>query len=316
MGAAWMIIAMAAFAVEDALVKAVADLLPAGQVMVLFGLGGATIFAAVARAQGDALMTPDVLSRAMRVRVLFEITGRLFYVVALALIPLSTATVILQATPLVVVACAALIFGERVGWRRWTAIVLGLMGVLIILRPGTDGFSALSLLAVVGMLGFAGRDLASRAAPRSLSTAILGLYGFLALVVAGLLFSLWQGQGFVVPDARAALLLSGTVLIGIGAYSSLMKAMRTGDVSAVTPFRYTRLLFGTALGIALFGETLTPGMLVGSGLIVLSGLFILWRGKVRAVSIEDPSPQAAPILARPGAQRPSPGPDKSAQDPA
>ena len=199
--------------------------------------------------------------------------------------PASTATVILQATPLVVVACAALIFGERVGWRRWTAIGLGLLGVLIILRPGTGGFSALSLLAVIGMLGFTGRDLASRAAPRSLSTAILGLYGFLALAVAGLLFSLWQRQGFVMPDPRAALLLSATVVSGIGAYSCLMKAMRTGDVSAVTPFRYTRLLICAALGIALYDETLTEGMMVGSGLIVLSGLFILWRGKAKAAAI-------------------------------
>nr|WP_318272618.1 DMT family transporter [Paracoccus saliphilus] len=156
---------------------------------------------------------------------------------------------------------------------------LGVMGVLIILRPGTEGFSALSLLALIGMLGFAGRDLASRAAPRSLSTAILGLYGFLALAVAGLLFSLWQGEAFQLPHGRTALLLSGAILVGIGAYSCLMKAMRTGDVSAVTPFRYTRLLFGAALGILLFGETLTIGMLVGAGLIVMSGLFILWRGQ-------------------------------------
>uniref|UniRef100_UPI00272A4B74 EamA family transporter n=1 Tax=Paracoccus sp. TaxID=267 RepID=UPI00272A4B74 len=132
---------------------------------------------------------------------------------------------------------------------------------------------------------------------RSLSTAILGLYGFLALAVAGLLFSLWQRQGFVMPDPRAALLLSATVVIGIGAYSCLMKAMRTGDVSAVTPFRYTRLLFGAALGIALFDETLTVGMLVGSGLIVLSGLFILWRGKAKAAAIGDPAP------VRPAARR-------------
>ena len=118
-GAGWMIVAMAAFAVEDALVKAVADLLPVGQIMVLFGLGGAAIFAAIARAQGDALMTPDVLSRPMRVRVFFEITGRLFYVLALALIPLSTATVILQATPLVVVACAALILLLIAGGLAW-----------------------------------------------------------------------------------------------------------------------------------------------------------------------------------------------------
>ena len=283
-GAAWMTAAMAAFAVEDALVKAVAEILPVGQVMILFGLGGAALFAVVALQRGEALMTRDVMSRAMRIRVVFEITGRLFYVLALALIPLSTATVILQATPLVVVASAAMIFGERVGWRRWTAIGLGLSGVLIILRPGTEGFSALSLLAVVGMLGFAGRDLASRAAPKSLGTAVLGLYGFLALAAAGLLFALWQQEPFRVPDARAALVLMLTVVVGVGAYSSLMKAMRTGAVSAVTPFRYTRLLFGLMLGIALFGERLTPATLLGSALVVLSGLFILWRGRRAATA--------------------------------
>ncbi|WP_411839544.1 DMT family transporter [Paracoccus sp. ME4] len=278
-----MTAAMAAFAVEDALVKAVAEILPVGQVMILFGLGGAALFAVVALQRGEALMTRDVMSRAMRIRVVFEITGRLFYVLALALIPLSTATVILQATPLVVVASAAMIFGERVGWRRWTAIGLGLSGVLIILRPGTEGFSALSLLAVVGMLGFAGRDLASRAAPKSLGTAVLGLYGFLALATAGLLFSLWRQEAFRVPDARTALLLTATIVVGTAAYSGLMKAMRTGAVSAVTPFRYTRLLFGLVLGIAMFGERLTPGTLLGSALVVLSGLFILWRGR-RAVA--------------------------------
>lgn len=278
-GAASMIIAMAAFAIEDALVKAVANHLPVGQILTIFGLGGAAVFAAIARRQGDPLVTPDVISPAMRIRVLFEITGRLFYVLALALIPLSTATVILQATPLIVVAAAALIFGEKVGWRRWTAISLGLGGVMVILQPGAEGFSALSLLAVIGMFGFAGRDLASRAAPSSLSTAILGFYGFLALTFSGLLFSLWQGRAFQVPSQDAALLLSAVVLIGTAAYSCLMKAMRTGDVSAVTPFRYTRLLFGAALGIFWFGETLTFGLAVGSGLIVLSGLFILWRGQ-------------------------------------
>ena len=78
----------------------------------------------------------------MRVRVFFEITARLFYTLAISLIPLSAATVIMQATPLVVVIGAALFFGEKVGWRRWTAIIVGLVGVLIIIQPGTDSFSA------------------------------------------------------------------------------------------------------------------------------------------------------------------------------
>ncbi|WP_339756739.1 DMT family transporter [uncultured Hoeflea sp.] len=278
-GSVWMIAAMAIFAIEDAFVKAASVTLPVGQVLVFFGLGGALVFAAVALVNKQPLYTQDVVSRPMLARVVFEITGRLFYVLALSLIPLSAATVILQATPLVVVAGAALVFGEKVGWRRWTAIVVGLIGVVVILQPGTDSFSMLSFLAVLGMIGFAGRDLASRAAPAGLSTAILGLYGFLSIVVAGGFYAAWQGVQFVMPDGETSLCLLGAVLAGVAAYSCLMKAMRSGEVSAVTPFRYTRLLFGIALGIVLFGERLNGAMVIGSGLIVVSGLFILWRGR-------------------------------------
>ena len=279
LGAVWMIAAMAAFAVEDAFVKYASASLPLAQILTFFGLGGAYIFAILAWCNKEPLYTADVLSPPMRLRVGFEIIGRLFYILAITFTPLSSATVILQATPLVVVAAAALLFGETVGWRRWSAILLGLFGVLIILQPGADSFSALSLLAVIGMLGFAGRDLASRAAPASLSTTQLGLYGFLPIIFVGLCFALWEQAPFLMPDARTALALLAAILSGTAAYGCLMKAMRMGDVSAVTPFRYTRLIFGVTLGIVAFGETLTAPMLLGSGLIVLSGLFILARGK-------------------------------------
>jgi drug/metabolite transporter (DMT)-like permease len=274
-----MVAAMAAFAVEDTLIKLAAQSLPLGQIMLLFGLGGIAIFAAVALFNNERLYTADVISKPMRIRVCFEIMGRLFYVLALALTPLSSATVILQATPLVVVAGAAIVFGEKVGWRRWVAILIGLAGVLVIIQPGADGFSLLSILAVIGMLGFAGRDLASRAAPASLSTAVLGFYGFLVLALTGGVYSLWQRQDYMWPDVTSGLALLGATLAGSSAYACLMRAMRTGDVSAVTPFRYTRLLFGIGLGVMFFDEQLTLPMIAGSGLIVLSGLFIMWRGK-------------------------------------
>ncbi|WP_368188265.1 DMT family transporter [Aestuariibius sp. HNIBRBA575] len=272
-----MVAAMTGFAVEDAFLKATFVQLPIGQILMMFGLGGAILFAIVARLQGTSLLQAAVLSKPMRIRVLFEITGRLFYGLAITLTPLSSATVILQATPIVVVAGASIAFGEHVGWRRWLAIVIGLIGVLIILRPTSDSFSMLSILAVLGMLGFAGRDLASRAAPSTLSTSVLGFYGFLAVIVAGGLYALWDGQAFVMPHLRIWAMMIGAVVAGVLAYSGLMKAMRTGDVSAVTPFRYSRLLIGIAFGVLFFGETLDWQMAQGCVLIVLSGLFILWR---------------------------------------
>lgn len=278
-GSAWMIAAMALFALEDALIKAASAAIPIWQVLVLFGAGGAVIYAVVALLRGTRLFQPDVLSRPMKVRVVFEILGRLFYVLAIALTPLSSATVILQATPLVVVAGAALVFGETVGWRRWSAILIGLVGVVIIIQPTGDSFSALSILAVLGMLGFAGRDLASRAAPASLGTEVLGFYGFLCIIIAGLLYRFWEGTPIQPLTAHVSLHMSGAIVMGVMAYASLMKAMRTGEVSSVTPFRYSRLLFGIGLGVVMFGERLDQTMWIGSALIVASGLYILWRGR-------------------------------------
>lgn len=278
-GCIWMVAAMAAFSVEDVCIKAASATTPVSQVLMIFGLGGTVVFACVAALSGERLFTADVVSRPMRLRMLFEILGRLFYTLAIALSPLSSATAILQATPIVVVAGAAWIFGEKVGWRSWTAIVVGMVGVVIIIRPGTDSFSLLSLLAVLGMLGFAGRDLASRAAPYSISTSILGLYGFLSIIAAGALYAAWEAAPFVWPSSDTALYLIGAVFFGVVAYAGLMKAMRIGEVSAVTPFRYTRLLFGVGFGVLLFNERLSVSILTGCGLIVVSGLFVLWRGQ-------------------------------------
>lgn len=280
-GAGWMVLAMVLFAIEDALLKQASQTLSVGQAMLCFGLGGAVVFAGHLRVTGQRLYHPDVLSLPMRIRVVFEVLGRLFYVLAVALAPLSSATVILQATPLVVVAAAAVLFGEKVGWRRWVAILIGLTGVLVILRPTGESFTYLSVLAVLGMLGFAGRDLASRAAPGTLNTSMLGLYGFLSLATAGGLFQLWLGEPLQMPTGTDLGLFALVVGIGVCAYSSLMKAMRTGEVSAVTPFRYSRLLFGVGIGVVWFDESFDSYMAIGSGLIVLSGLFILWRGKQR-----------------------------------
>jgi len=276
-GSLFMVIAMAAFSIEDALVKTLAATLPVHQILLAFGAGGAIVFFGYATLRGERLFTADVVSPPMLIRVAFEITGRLFYVLAIALAPLSSATVILQATPVVVVAAAALVFSEVVGRRRWIGIFIGSLGVVVVVRPGADGFSALSILAVIGMLGFAGRDLASRAAPSSVGTAMLGFYGFLGIVVAGALYAIRESSSFVRPDMTMTGLLLGAVTAGVIAYACLMKAMRTGDVSAVTPFKYTRLVFGVVLGVVVFGEALELSTIVGSGLVLFSGYFILAR---------------------------------------
>lgn len=277
-GSLWMVAAMAGFSVEDMFLKSAAASLPVGQILMIFGAGGMIGFAVLAARRGERLLHPAILSPAILIRCVFEVAGRLFYTLAIALTPLSSASAILQATPLVVVMGAALFFGERVGWRRWTAIAVGFAGVLIILRPGLDGFTPLSLLAVLGMLGFAGRDLATRAAPPVLSNLQLGVYGFAMMVPTGAVLLAVSG-GAALPSALAAGQLAAATIIGVLAYYALTSAMRMGEVSVVTPFRYTRLVFALILGAAVFGERPDAATLLGSAVIVASGVYTLLRSR-------------------------------------
>jgi len=175
---------------------------------------------------------------------------------------------------------AALLFGEQVGHKRWLAVLIGFMGVLMIIRPGLDGFEATSLFAVIATLGFAGRDLATRAASPVLSNMQLGVYGFFVLIPTGLAILIYQNEA-IQFSATAAIQIIGAIVFGVVAYNALTIAMRTGDVSVVSPFRYTRLLFALALGIFIFGESPDLLTILGSLLIVLSGGYTLVQARKR-----------------------------------
>lgn len=282
-GSLFMILAMAAFAIEDMFIKAASVHMPTGLVLALFGLGGTLLFTLLTKRRGEQIFHPALLSKPIMLRALSEITGRLFFTLAITLTPLSSASAILQATPLVVVLGAALLFGENVGLKCWLAIMVGFVGVLMIIRPGQEGFTPASIFAVIGMLGFAGRDLATRAAPPVLSNMQLGVYGFFVLIPTGLALLIYSGEALHV-DPGASLQIAGSVLFGVIAYNALTIAMRTGDVSVVTPFRYTRLIFALLLGIFVFSETPDGMMLLGGLLIVVSGSYTVLNNH-RAVSV-------------------------------
>ena len=273
-GSLFMTASMAGFAVEDAFLKQISQSMPVGQVSAIFGFCGVVVFALMALRAGHAPVPRAALTRTMAVRSVFEVTGRLFYALAIALTPISTASAILQATPLVVVLGAALIFGERVTLGRWALILIGFLGVLVILRPGVAGFSPLSVLALVAVAGFAGRDLATRAAPLGLSNAQLGVAGYVMLMLSGLII-LGVTGGAVLPDARVMGLLALGAGFSIAAYAALTNAMRSGEVGVVTPFRYTRLLFAMVLGVTVFGERPDTATLIGAAIIVGCGVVLL-----------------------------------------
>ena len=276
-----MIASMAAFAIEDAFLKTVTKQLPVGQVLMMFGAAGLCVFALMARRAGVSIFQAQVLTKNMLFRAIFEFFGRLFYVLAIALTPMSSATAILQSAPLFVVLGARIFLREKVDAKTWIAIFLGLFGVLIILRPSATDFSLLSLLALIGTLGFVGRDLFSRTAPSSLTKEVLGFYGFTTMMIAGVCFAVWDGKPFVSLQAQQFMMLSAALLAGVFAYTALMTAMRTGSIGAVTPYRYSRLLFGISIGVIVFGEQLDAPMVLGCAIVIGAGLFIGWQNQRR-----------------------------------
>ncbi len=269
-----MALSMAAFAIEDMFVKTSSKTLPLGEILILFGLGGTLVFVLLCIHNSEAIFNKALFSRPIIIRAICEMTGRLCFTVAIALTPLSSASAILQATPLVVVLGAALFLSEQVGWRRWLAICIGFTGVLMILRPGIEGFEWASMFAVVGTLGFAGRDLATRAAPPVFTNYQLGVYGFLILIPTGLIMAPFTG-GIVIPDSTSSLYIVGAICFGTAAYQSLTIAMRSGEVSVVAPFRYTRLIFAFILGFLVFSEQPDFMTIVGSAIVVISGIYSL-----------------------------------------
>lgn len=277
-GSVLMVAAMGGFALEDMFIKRTAKVLPVGEILMIFGLAGMLAFIVMALWRRERVLHPAIASWPILLRAIAEVAGRLGYTLAIALTPLSNASAILQATPLVVVAGAALIFGEKVGWRRWAAIGAGFLGVLIVLRPGMEGFQLASLFTVLGMLGFAGRDLATRAAAPVLSNLQLGIYGFFMLIPTGAALLLATG-GAAMPGAPEALGLALATLFGVASYWGLTAAMRMGEVSVITPFRYTRLVFALVLAVLVFGERPDAPMLAGSALIIASGLYTLARAR-------------------------------------
>ncbi len=272
-----MTTAMFCFATADAVIKVLSATHSNGQIIWIAGIGGTLVFAIAALIARQRLITQDVLAPAVMLRVLTEAVGTIGIVSALSLAPLSTVVAIMQSVPLLVTSGAALFLGERVGWRRWAAILIGLAGVLIILRPGTDSFTPAALLAVLAAVSLAGRDLCTRLVPHTATNFQLGIWGFTGLIPAGFVLVAFEtaGSGPFTPLITAQYV--AITLLTAAAILTITMAMRVGDVAVVSPFRYTRLLFGLLLAVLWFGESPDAPTWIGAAIVAGSGLYTFYR---------------------------------------
>lgn len=276
-----MVFAMAGFALADAAIKVASDHTSTAVVITCFGFFSGGIFVVAAKLRGLPLLSRDILRPAVMLRATTEVLATLGIVNAVSMADLSSVAVIQQAAPLVVVAGAWLVFGERIGWRRLTALGLGVLGMLLILRPdGTGGLEPGLLWAVLAAIGFAARDLCTRAVPARIHSLQIAAWGTLPLLPVGLGLIAFDGAA---PLGTAAILpIFWAVVTSVAAYYAITAVMRIGEIGAVAPLRYTRLVFAAATGMIFFGERPDALTWLGAALIVGSGLFALLRRR-RAV---------------------------------
>ncbi|MCA1493522.1 DMT family transporter [Sinorhizobium alkalisoli] len=279
-GIVFMCLAMAAFSCNDALIKSVTGTMNTGQIMFVRGLLTTLMALAVALHFGALRPIRTIFRPVILLRIAMEALASVTYISALALIPLANASAIMQALPLAVTLGAALFLGQPVGWRRWAAIVIGFVGVLIVLRPGPEGFTPAALTVVACVFVTATRDLCTR----RIGTEVPSLFitvttAFVTTLVGAALivpFGGWQpvsATSFTHIVGASALLMLG--------YQTIVLAMREGDISVIAPFRYTGLVWSITIGIVFFAETPDRWMLAGVAVIIGSGLYTFYRESLR-----------------------------------
>ena len=275
-GAVLMMLSMLSFTINDAAMKAASASLPLGQQVFLRGLLVSVIFGWIVWRQGGHRQ-PFPRSDWARVitRSLAEVAAAYFFLTALFNMPLANATAILLLLPLVVSLAAHFILGETLGWRRLSAIAIGFVGMLFIVKPGTEGFNWATVYGLVAVGCVTLRDLVTRNMSKSISNSVVTFTVAICVTVAFGGYAMTEDWAKV--DSASAFLLGIAVIAVCTGYYASVAVMRVGEVSFVAGFRYSSLLFSLFLGYAVFGEWPDGWTLFGAMIIVVAGLFMLWR---------------------------------------
>lgn len=292
-GALYMSLAMASFTCNDALVKSVTSSLSVAQIITVRGIMTTVLVFFVAR-HLKALRPPSVvLQPLILLRTFFEIGATLTFISALGRIDFANISSIMQSLPLAVTLGAAVFFREPVGWRRWTAIIVGFLGVVIILRPNAEGLTSASLLVLAAVFFTSARDLVTRRIVADVPSLTITLFTAAANTIVGALLIVPMG-GWQPMDLANFLPLVIAALLVFAGYQAVIMSMRTGEISFVAPFRYTGLLWGLVISVLFFGERPDVFVLLGAAIIIGSGLYSFYRERRRRQRI---AADTVPVIA-------------------
>lgn len=274
-----MVVAMAAFTFSDALSKVASQSINPGQLMLVRGILATTLIGLLAWHQGALNRARHYLHPMVLLRLFGEVGATVTFLVSLPHLPLANVSAVLQALPLGVTIGAALFLGEGVGWRRWLAIAIGFSGVLVIVRPGMDGFNIFSILVLISVGFCVFRDLATRKIPDHVPSLFVSTVSAIVVTLTGAVtlvpFGGWRPMSF-----DLIVVLAGAAVLVVFGYQFVIKAMREGEISFIAPFRYTSLVWAIALSIFVFGDMPDGAMIAGATLIVASGLYSIYRERI------------------------------------
>lgn len=271
-----MIVSMFFFTIADLFVKLASQTLPSEVVLTAMGLGTTLLFYGLLRAQGQPVVVKDYFHSSVIIRTIGEVVAAVGIIISLSVVPLATVTAIMQSQPLLVTVAGALFLKEKVGVRRISAVLIGLVGVLFIIRPGMGDFSIYSWFVIIGVVGMTVRDVGSRVVPSAIPTLAVVLMGAIGVTLTGGAMMAYSGV-FVMPQGIAWFYVIGMIFGGTCGVYFITNAMRLGEVSIVSPFRYVKIIFGMGAGVLFFGEHIDALTMCGTLIVTAAGIYAFMR---------------------------------------
>jgi drug/metabolite transporter (DMT)-like permease len=274
-----LICGMIAYTINDAMVKSIAYKYPIGEVVFVRGLMTATLIGAGVVALGHARDLRHAAEKPVLIRSVFDGLSTACFIAALVHMKLADLAAMLQVSPLILTALSVVFYRELVGWRRWTAILVGFAGAMFVVRPTPAAFDVWAVVAIAAATSSALREMMTRRIDRSVPTVVIAFMGSIGILIAGALFAA-AGEWRPIPARDLAILAGAAVFVGIATYSIAL-AFRGVDLSVVAPFRYSYLITSAIAGYLVFNELPDGWSAFGAVLIVGSGLYALHREAVR-----------------------------------